>query len=950
MKFSFKIQQYQTDAVNAVVDVFKGQVRPAQDTSYFFDPGRLVPVKTKKAKNSNGYNLFQQELDEQEAKQDIILGYANAPIKLDKVQLLENIKLIQGNNNITPSKELIEGQGKCSLDIEMETGTGKTYVYIKTMFELNRQYGWNKFIIIVPSVAIREGVKKSLETMEEHFMSQYGKKARYFIYDSKNLTKIDDFAKSNEINVMIINNQAFAKSLNEDKNKEGRGGDKGALIIYSERDEFGSRKPIDVIAKTNPILILDEPQKLNGPATQKAMKRFNPLFSVNYSATHKQEHNEVYRLDAIDAYNHKLVKKIEVKGIEVVNLKGIDGYLYCDSFVTSKNKPPMVKLEFEQQLKSGTVKRVLRNCAYGDNLYELSNGMLQYEGYKISDIDANDTGCVRFTNGEKLHGGEVANNSQEMSDLRRVQIRETIKSHFEKEEQLFAQGIKTLSLFFIDEVAKYRLYDEDGTQKLGEYGKIFEEEYQKIFRDRMQELYQTPYGEYLRNMAADVSAVHTGYFSIDKKGHSVDSKCERGKDTSNDESAYDLIMRNKEALLSFNNPVRFIFSHSALREGWDNPNVFQICTLKQSNSNVNKRQEVGRGMRICVNQQGERMDESVCGANVHVVNKLTVIASESYAGFVDSLQDEIKKALYERPEKVSIEYFFGRVVKVGDETYKIEGEQARQIVKYLDRHDYLDDDDRITEKYKQDAANGTLEPVQDKLKDIEPAVHVLIKSLYDKDSLKDMITNGNQTTVENKLNNKNFEKQEFQELWQRINRKCAYTVKIDSNVLIDKAVAAIDAKLQVTQTLYTLSVGYQKNNMQAHELEQKTSFVSPSHTTNVLKNAHDSSLKYDLLHELTQRTSLTRRTVAAILSRINMMKYRKFRDNPEEFISKVARLINEQKAGLIVEGVTYNTTNEVFDKEIFTAECHRVALSKVFPALHAVTDYVVTDGIAERGA
>lgn len=948
MKFSFKIQQYQTDAVNAVVDVFKGQVRPAQDTSYFFDPGRLVPVKPQKAKNSNGYNLFQQELDEQEAKQDIILGYANAPIKLDKVQLLENIKLIQGNNNITPSKELIEGQGKCSLDIEMETGTGKTYVYIKTMFELNKQYGWNKFIIIVPSVAIREGVKKSFEVMEEHFMSQYGKKARYFIYDSKNLTKIDDFAKSNEINVMIINNKAFAKSLNEDKNKEGRGGDKGALIIYSERDEFGSRKPIDVIAKTNPILILDEPQKLNGPATQKAMKRFNPLFSVNYSATHKQEHNEVYRLDAIDAYNQKLVKKIEVKGIEVVNLKGIDGYLYCDSFVKSKNKPPMVKLEFEQQLKSGTVKRVLRNCASGDNLYELSNGMLQYEGYKISDIDANDTGCVRFTNGEELHGGEVANNSQEMANLRRVQIRETIKSHFEKEEQLFAQGIKTLSLFFIDEVAKYRLYDEDGTQKLGEYGKIFEEEYQKIFRDRMQELYQTPYGEYLRNMAADVSIVHTGYFSIDKKGHSVDSKCERGKDTSNDESAYDLIMRNKEALLSFNNPVRFIFSHSALREGWDNPNVFQICTLKQSNSNVNKRQEVGRGMRICVNQQGERMDESVCGANVHIVNKLTVIASESYAGFVDSLQDEIKKALYERPEKVSVEYFFGRVVKVGDETYKIEGEQARQIVKYLDRHDYIDDDDRITEKYKQDAANGTLEPVQDKLKDIEPAVHILIKSLYDKDSLKEMITNGNQTTVENKLNNKNFEKQEFQELWKRINRKCAYTVKLDSNVLIDKAVAAIDAKLQVTQTLYTLSVGYQKNNMQAHELEQKTSFVSPAHTTNVLENAHDSSLKYDLLHELTQRTSLTRRTVAAILSRIKMMKYMKFCDNPEEFISKVARLINEQKAGLIVEGVTYNTTNEVFDKEIFTAECHRVALSKVFPALHAVTDYVVTDGIAEQ--
>lgn len=944
MKFTFKIQQYQTVAVNSVVNVFKGQVRPAKDNSYLFDQGVTLPVQVDDKKGSN---LFQKELDEQEAQQDILLGYANAPLQLEKKQLLENIKIIQSNNNITPSTELVNGQGKCSLDIEMEIGTGKTYVYIKTMFELNKQYGWNKFIIIVPSVAIREGVKKSFEVMQEHFMSQYGKKSRYFIYDSKNLTKIDDFAKSNEINVMIINHQAFAKSLNEEKNKAGRGGDKGALIIYSERDDFGSRKPIDVIAKTKPILILDEPQKLGGKVTQKSMTQFKPLFSINYSATHVQKHNTVYRLDALDAYNQKLVKKIEVKGMEVVNLKGIDGYLFCDSFILAKDKPPMVKLEFEQQLKSGTIKRVLRKCAYGDNLYELSNGMKQYAGYKISEIDATDTGCVRFTNGEELHGGDVANNNKEISDLRRVQIRETIKSHFEKEEKLFAQGIKTLSLFFIDEVAKYRQYDEDGKPKLGEYGKIFEEEYQKIFNDRMQELYQTPYGEYLRNMAADVSTVHTGYFSIDKKGHSVDSKCERGKDTSSDESAYDLIMRNKEALLSFNNPVRFIFSHSALREGWDNPNVFQICTLKQSNSNVNKRQEVGRGMRLCVNQTGERMDESICGAAVHEVNKLIVIASESYTEFVTGLQDELAKALYERPEKASADYFAGRIIEIDGQNYKIDAEQARQIMKYLDRNDYLDDDDKITDKYKDAVIKGTLAPVQEKLKDVEPAVHMLIKTLYDKDALKNMITNGKQTTVENKLN-KNFDKQEFQALWKRINHKCAYKVKIDSNELIAKAVAAIDAKLEVTQTLYTLSIGAQKGDMQAHELEQKTSFAAPVNSTNVLDNAHDSTLKYDLLHELTQRTSLTRRSIATILSKINSVKYMKFRDNPEEFISKIARLINEQKAGLIVEGVTYNVTDEVFDKEIFTAECYRVALSKVFPALHAVTDYVVTDGTAEK--
>ena len=368
MEFNFKIQQYQTDAVNAVVDVFKGQVRPAQDTSYLFDWGVVAP--TKKGKEID-YNLFQQELDEQEAKQDIILGYANAPIKLDKEQLLENIKLIQGNNNITPSKELIDGQGKCSLDIEMETGTGKTYVYIKTMFELNKQYGWNKFIIIVPSVAIREGVKKSLQTMEEHFMSQYGKKARYFIYDSNNLNKINDFALSNEINVMIINHQAFAASLNEDNSKKARG-DRAARVIYSKRDKFGTIPPIEVIAKTHPILILDEPQKLSGKITQKSMTQFNPLFSINYSATHKDKHNMVYVLDALDAYNQKLVKKIEVKGLEMKNLKGIDSYLYCEEIETSPTQQPRVRLEFEVQ-QANSIKRVRKLLGKRDSLYAFTD-------------------------------------------------------------------------------------------------------------------------------------------------------------------------------------------------------------------------------------------------------------------------------------------------------------------------------------------------------------------------------------------------------------------------------------------------------------------------------------------------------------------------------------------------------------------------------------------------
>lgn len=657
MKFSFKIQQYQTDAVNAVVDVFKGQVRPAQDTSYFFDPGRLVPVKTKNAKNSNGYNLFQQELDEQEAKQDIILGYANAPIKLDKVQLLENIKLIQGNNNITPSKELIEGQGKCSLDIEMETGTGKTYVYIKTMFELNKRYGWSKFIVVVPSIAIREGVSKSFEITTDHFMEHYGKKARFFIYNSANLEQLDTFSSGSGINVMIINTQAFAASLKEDgKSKEAR-------IIFSRRDNFGSRKPIEVIAANRPIIIMDEPQKMGGDVTQNALRNFNPLFTINYSATHKTQHNLVYVLDALDAFNKRLVKKIEVKGFEVKNLRGTDKYLYFESIVLSKKKPPMARIEMEIGYNK-SINRETRILGEGDDLFYISQEMEQYRGYTISDIDPL-RNTVTFTNGEVLKAGDIVGDVSE-PNRRRIQIRETILSHFEKEEKLFNMGIKCLSLFFIDKVEKYRQYDENGDEVLGEYGQMFEQEYISVLNDYVT-LFDTPYQRYLKSTCSDVSAVHRGYFSIDKKtGRSIDSELKRGSEFSDDISAYDLILKNKERLLSFEEPTRFIFSHSALREGWDNPNVFQICTLKHSDSQTAKRQEVGRGLRLCVNQTGSRMDFEALGSSVQDVNLLTVVASESYRDFVGALQTDIKTVLYDRPTTATSEYFTGKYIKVND--------------------------------------------------------------------------------------------------------------------------------------------------------------------------------------------------------------------------------------------------------------------------------------------
>ena len=938
MKFTFKIQQYQTDAVNAVVNVFQGQTKTsASDRSYVFDQGKLNVLP------KDEQNLF---LDLLEKQQDIVLGYANAPISLDKANLLKGIQKVQSTYNINQSSELKAGQGRCSLDIEMETGTGKTYVYIKTMFELNKQYGWNKYIIIVPSVAIREGVKKTFEMTEEHFMEQYGKKARYFIYDSSNLTKIDDFAKSNEINVMIINHQAFAASLNEDKKGAGRGGDKVARIIYGTPDSFGSRRPIDVIAQTNPILILDEPQKLGGKVTQKSMEQFHPLFSINYSATHKTQHNLVYVLDALDAYNQKLVKKIEVKGIEMTNLKGIDSYLYCDKIVLATNKPPRVRLEFEEMQKNGP-KKVMKILEVGDNLYSISKGMNQYKGYSISDINPHGKGCVTFTNGECIEGGDVVGDVSEI-DKRRIQIRETILSHFEKEEKLFEQGIKTLSLFFIDEVAKYREYDEEGNATLGEYGRIFEEEYNKVFDNKLHELFDTPYRRYLQKVASEVSMVHTGYFSVDKKGRLKNSTCERGQDISNDVTAYDLIMKNKEMLLDMNNPVRFIFSHSALREGWDNPNVFQICTLKHSNSEVNKRQEVGRGMRICVNQNGDRMDEQACGSAVHEINKLTVIASESYTDFVSGLQGDIRENLYERPSKATYEYFANRKHMVDGRLYIIDNDKANKIVKYLSKHDYVDDDDRITDIYKNDNENGTLAPLPEALKEYAPAVHKLIQGIFDESVLKEMIGNGKETQVQENPLNDNFWKKEFQALWNKINHRYAYKVSFDSKELIKKSVQKITTDLTVSQIKYTTTKGEQEDSLQRHMLEQKSSFKTTRTQTGVLDDHHDSDIKYDLIGEIAGRTTLTRRTVAEILRDMPKAKFMMFRDNPEEFIRKVAKIINEQKAALTVEHITYNTTDGTFDNLIFTAENCRQSFDKAFKAQNAIQNYVFTDGSAEK--
>lgn len=925
MKFNFKIQQYQTDAVDAVVKVFNGQGFHDK-TSYICDLGKM------KLEN---YQMQLSIAEEDDPFNDT--GYKNELVELSDEQLLRNIQTLQSQNNIKLSTSLVKDLGRCSLDIEMETGTGKTYVYIKTMFELNKRYGWSKFIVVVPSIAIREGVKKSFEITADHFMEYYGKKARFFIYNSSNLNQLDNFSQSSGINVMIINTQAFASSLKED------GRSKEARIIYSKRDEFGSRRPIDVIKANRPIIILDEPQKMGGNVTQKALKNFNPLFSLNYSATHAKQHNLIYVLDALDAFNKKLVKKIEVKGFEVKNFRGTDSYLYLEQIVLSSKKPPMAKIELEIGYNK-SINRETRPLGVGDDLYYVSQEMEQYKGYIISEIDPL-RGTVTFTNGEVITAGDVVGDVSE-KDMRRIQIRETILSHFEKEEKLFNMGIKCLSLFFIDEVAKYRQYDENGDEVLGEYGVMFEQEYLNVLNEY---LTLSPYQKYLKSTCSDVGAVHKGYFSIDKKtGHSIDSQLKRGSEFSDDISAYDLILKNKERLLSFEEPTRFIFSHSALREGWDNPNVFQICTLKHSDSNTAKRQEVGRGLRLCVNQDGNRMDIETCGEAVHDINTLTVIASESYKTFVADLQSDIKSVLYDRPTVATSEYFKGKYVKVDDIPTLIDDNIANAIEFYLIQNGYVDMKRKVTDKYRQDIRDGTVAELPDELKPMADGIHLLIQSVYDDSILKDMFTDGHETKVKDNPLNENFAKKEFQALWREINHKYAYTVEFNSDELIQKAIAHIDDKLFVSELQYTTTIGRQKAEMNVYEVERGASFTGEKTRTRTLKHAETSQIKYDLIGKVAEGTVLTRKTVSAILQGIRVDKLYMFKNNPEEFITKAIRLINEQKATMIVEHISYDTIEGEYDSTIFTAEKNAQSFDKAFLAKKAIQDYVFTDGSAEK--
>lgn len=941
MKLQFKEQQFQVNAVQAVVDCFEGQA--LKTNTFTLEKSQEILRRAKQA-NTNEFTLeLDQDIDE-------AIGYRNSTIQITETQILKNINAVQKQNELLESEKLERPKGVrlgYNLTIEMETGTGKTYTYIRTMYELHKKYGWSKFIVIVPSIAIREGVYKSFEVTQDHFQEKYGHKIKPFIYNSSRPQDIENFASDNRISVMIINTQAF----------NARG--KDARRIYQELDDFGTRKPIEIIAQTNPILIIDEPQSVDGVRTLESMQDFNPLFTLRYSATHKVDYNKIYRLDALDAYNKKLVKRIQVKGINLKGSTGTTGYVYVEQISLSNTKPPVALIEYEQRSGTG-VKRVRKKLEKGANLYEISGNMPQYKNCTIQEIDGYFNKVV--INGEDIYAGDAIGDLNE-KDFRRIQIRETIYSHLQKEKELYGKGIKVLSLFFIDSVDKYRVYDEDGEKLLGEYAQIFEEEY-NIARNEFLDLFNQEYNDYLKEtdpstihkgyMPGNYGAylerdnpedVHDGYFSIDKKKKLIDPSVKRGAEDSDDISAYDLIMKDKERLLSFKEPTRFLFSHSALKEGWDNPNVFQICALKNSDATIRRRQEVGRGMRLCVNKNGVRQDFDTVGEQVHEINKLTVIASESYETFARGLQSEIAATLKGRPQKADVEYFVGKLVQneKGDK-HRIDPVQAKKLNKHLYKNDVLDDDDKIT-KIGRELIDQDKVPLPEELEDFRTSITQLLKSVYTGEVLKP--EDDRETIVVR--TNKNFKKKEFQELWNKINLKTIYEVNFNTEKLIRDSIIKINADLNIADRHYEVKSGELEDGSMA-EMQEGTLFRETGRKLDKIKTDLYTDTVYDIVGEIVDGTNLTRKTIVAVLKAIKQEKFLLLRKNPEEFIAKCAKLINEVKASMIINNIVYHKTEERHDAHtVFTNDKYSTRQSDTLKK--HIYDYLTTDsGVETRFA
>lgn len=906
MKLQFKTQAYQSEATKAITDLFIGQKKALRED--------IVDRKIVKD------GLLEEEI--------VTKRFSNQEIS-QNIDILKNIQNVQKKDPLL--KQSLDLKAGLNFTIEMETGTGKTYVYTKSCFELNRLYGWSKFIIVVPSIAIREGVYKSLEITKEHFKEMYNKTIRYFIYDTKNssnLTNISSFSNSSNIEIMIVNYQAFATSSKESRK------------IYEKQDSMQSLRPIDVLNRTRPILIIDEPQRL-GKTAEKKLEEFKSLFTLRFSATHKNDFHKIYRLDAIDAYNQKLVKKISVKAINVQGDSATGGYVFFDRIILSKNNPEAL-IEIDIKQKNSIVKKS-KKVKEGDNLYDLSQNLAQYQdSYIVSSIDAR-TNTIRFLNGIILQAGEAVGSLEE-KHLRRIQIRETIRSHIQKEKILFKKGIKVLSLFFIDEVAKYRIYDENNNQIKSEYEKIFEEEYKKAIEES-RSLFDEEYFKYLDKF--NVSTIHKGYFSIDKKGKALTKE----SDIQNDVSAYDLIMKDKERLLDFAEATRFIFSHSALKEGWDNPNVFQICTLKHSNSTDSKRQEIGRGLRLCVNKQGIRQDFEALESEFFDTNNLTVIASESYDEFAKTLQKEILESL-SRETKIDIKTFEKITLKnEKGEVLKISKTLAKELFEDWKSKEYIGDDGFITQKAIKDFKNDEFKTPLSFI-GFEKELKEIVKQASSSAIVKDMIDNDKSNNEIILKPNENFHKKEFQALWQKINSKASYTINIDSEDLIKNSIESINQSLEVQNVKVQIISSSQKEDLKIDDLSKANSIMEEAQNFYEKMDYELGFTKYDLIGEIVKNSQITRKTAIKILSEIRENKFAMFKSNPEDFILKITKIINTQKVKLIISGIKYHKTHEVYDTDIFTIQNFKFNLSNdtgdTIEVKRHIYDYLKADSKVEK--
>lgn len=859
MKLKFVDQPYQTDAVNAICDIFEGcEVKDSLFTIEANKGSRYV-------------------YDTAAIGGEYYIGHSNK-LSIDDFTILGNVQRIQERNDIQMSKSL----QKRNFTIEMETGTGKTFVYTKTILELNKRYSFTKFIIVVPSIAIKEGVNSSLNATKEYFKDKYDNVVyNYFVYDSNHLERIREFATSTNIEIMIINIDAFRKSFT-DPSKETK-----ANLIHRASDRLNGNKPIDLIAGTNPIVIIDEPQSVDGTKKSKeAIASLNPLCTLRYSATHKELYNLMYRLTPVDAYQENLVKHIEVASI-TSNEAGTKPYVKLMS-VSDKNVYSCRLEIYENNKKTGIINKKIVTAKTRDDLWELSNEVDYYKenGFIIDNISCNPGDeYVDFSNGERLYIGETFGNVDD-STMKKAQIRQTIEMHLNKETAYVKQGIKVLSLFFIDEVSKYRDYSREDEK--GDYQRWFEEEYAKLINLPKYRVLREKYGNYI---STDPSLVHDGYFAQDGKGRIKNSN----GTTNDDETTYQLIMKDKERLLSFEEPIRFIFSHSALKEGWDNPNVFQVCTLVETKDTMTKRQKIGRGLRICVNQDGERVLDTR-------YNTLSVIANESYKEFASTLQRELESDNFKFGiiEPVS---FTGIAVKQHDGSLvELTQKESEEIFDYLVENEYMTSNGKITNKYHQDKYEDKF-VLPEQYESFTPKVMKRIDNLSRDIEIKDA-----STKVPVKLNKEVQLSPEFIALWDKIKQKTVYTINMDMNKLKREAIEQIKNMPRIRPD----KIDAQITNVDI----TKKGVIDKGHQIKDLGAVYEyESMSYpDFIRRLQDSTDLMRKTIIEIIVKSGRLE--EFYINPEEWIKQVSKILLSVKKENLTEGIKYEKVDECYEQDL----------------------------------